>query len=459
MVPTHPDVAALTERVQALMLEHKVPGVALGLIVDGEAHTAAFGVTNAEHPLPVTEDTLFQIGSITKTYTALALMRLVERSELDLDTPIRLHLPEFRLVDEEVAARVTLRHLLTHTGSWPGDFFEKQGDGDDALARYVARMADLEQTLPLGEVYSYNNAGFALAGRLLEVRTGQSVEAAIRDLVLQPLGLQASFFFPNEVMTRRFAVGHFELERGAEPVVARDWYVGRYAAAMGGLVTSVTDQLRYARFWLNGGVSETGERLLSPATIAQMREPYLPASPVASIGLAWHVRDVDGVQLMSHGGGTNGQIAQLTLAPEHGVAVSVLTNALNGSELVTALLGEVLERLLGVKVPAPEPLTLSPEDLEPYAGRYRGRPNGEIFEFRPANGGLILEFSPGDYSAFADRPAPPPVPPRQVALTSERTFVITEGEGKGAQGEFLRDASGAVRWVRAGRVLERIDPA
>src|SRR5438045_8953495 len=132
------------------MSRHHVPGVAIGILHDGDEDIAAYGVTNLEHPLPVDADTLFQIASITKTITATVVMRLVERGALDLDSPIRRYLPEFKLRDEDVAKRATLRPLVTHTGGWLGDCFAAFGKGDDALARYVAAMAPLQQPTPLG---------------------------------------------------------------------------------------------------------------------------------------------------------------------------------------------------------------------------------------------------------------------------------------------------------------------
>src|SRR2546429_2286685 len=128
---------------------------------------AAYGVTNLEHPLPVDADTLFQIASITKTITATVVMRLVERDALDLDAPVRRYLPEFRLRDEDAASRATLRHLVTHTAGWLGDSFTDFGRGDDALARYVTAMAELEQLTPLGEIWHYSNSSFAVLGRLI----------------------------------------------------------------------------------------------------------------------------------------------------------------------------------------------------------------------------------------------------------------------------------------------------
>ena len=160
------------------------------MLHEGEEHVAGFGVTSLENPLDVTPDTLFQIGSITKTFTATAVMRLVERGELDLDSPLRTYLPGLKLGDEDVAARVTMRHLLTHTGGWIGDYFDDFGSGDDALARMCESMATLPQLTPLGEVWSYNNAGFYLAGRVIEVIAGKPYEEAMQELVLEPLGLE-----------------------------------------------------------------------------------------------------------------------------------------------------------------------------------------------------------------------------------------------------------------------------
>src|SRR5437879_5579746 len=150
------------------MSRYHVPGIAIGSLHDGDEDIAAYGVTNLEHPLPVDADTLFQIASITKTMTATVVMRLVERRGSHLEAPIRRYLPEFKLRDEATAERATLRHLVTHTGGWLGDCFADFGKGDDALARYVAAMAELEQLTPLGQIWHYSNSSFEVLGRLIE---------------------------------------------------------------------------------------------------------------------------------------------------------------------------------------------------------------------------------------------------------------------------------------------------
>src|SRR5262249_27696962 len=161
-----------------------------------------------ENPLDVTPDTLFQIGSITKTFTGTAAMRLVGRGDLGLDAPVRTYLPGLTLSGEEVAARGTMRHLLPHPGGLDRAHFAALRAGDDALARMCETFMTLPQLTPLGEIWSYNNAGFYLAGRVIEVLAGKPYELAVHELVIEPLGLEHTFFFADDVMTRRFAVGH-----------------------------------------------------------------------------------------------------------------------------------------------------------------------------------------------------------------------------------------------------------
>jgi CubicO group peptidase (beta-lactamase class C family) len=138
--------AAVTEAAERL----SVPGVAVGVFLDGAEHYAVHGVTSVENPLEINTGTLFQFGSTAKTYTATAIMILVERGLVELDAPVRRYVPELTLTDEETARTVTVLHLLNHTAGWAGDLLDDTGSGDDALATYVAKMAGLEQVTPLG---------------------------------------------------------------------------------------------------------------------------------------------------------------------------------------------------------------------------------------------------------------------------------------------------------------------
>src|SRR5437763_16146720 len=122
-----------------------VPGVAVGVYIDGGEQYAFDGVTNVESPLPIDDKTLFQFGSTGKTFTATAVMRLVDQGKVDLHAPVRTYLPDFGLKDEDVARQVTVLHLLNHTAGWSGDVMDDTGDGDDALEKYVELLATVEQ--------------------------------------------------------------------------------------------------------------------------------------------------------------------------------------------------------------------------------------------------------------------------------------------------------------------------
>jgi CubicO group peptidase (beta-lactamase class C family) len=420
-----------------------LPGASLGVEHEGAKTTAGFGITSIEHPLEVDAGTLFQIGSITKTVTGTLAMCLVERGKLDLEAPVRSYLPELRLADDEVAARVTMRHLLTHTGGWFGDYFADPSRGDDALERILPELAELPQLAPLGEIWSYCNSGFYIAGRVLEILTGKPYEMATRELVLEPLGMTSSFFLPEDVITHRFAVGHRREEE--QTVVARPWALPRAASAAGGLVSNVGDLLRYARFHLGRKPGPLGF-----ASIARMREPHVATSePERRMALAWFAREVDGVGFVEHDGGTNGQLSFLSLAPDQGFALAILTNhAPVGGELIRELSRLAWQLYLGVKERDPEPIELAPEQLAEYAGLYTN-PFADA-DLRLEDGRLVehTRFKAG--FPTKDSPPLPPVPSAPLAFYEADRVFVSEGPFKGGRGDFVRDGKGRIAWLRSG---------
>ncbi len=422
--------------------ELSVPGVALGILSEGEEETAGLGVTSLENPLEVTPDTLFQIGSITKTYTATAIMSLVEQGSVGLDEPVRAYLPDFKLVEEDVAALVTIRHLLTHTGGWLGDYFDDLGPGDDALARMVERIADVPQLTPLGEVWSYNNSGFYLAGRVIEVVTELPFEQALRELVLDPLGLESSFFFADEVITRRFVVGH-TLNEQQETIVARPWSIGRAAHPAGGIVSNVRDLLRYARFWIDGG------DLLTPESVAEMLRPHVSiGGEFDAVGLAWFLRAFDGVKTIGHGGGTKGQVTWLGIAPEQGFALVVLTNHDYGGVVGQRVVEMAFETYFGVREPELQEIQLEPGRVQDYLGRYES--NMADVVLAQTDGRLELRLEPKGGFPTPDTPPEPTPPPVPFAFAGEQEIFVPEGVFKGERAAFLRDDDGRIAWLRLG---------
>jgi CubicO group peptidase (beta-lactamase class C family) len=420
------------EAVSARREELRVPGVALGVLQDGEERHAGFGVTSVDNPLEVTPETRFQIGSITKTFLGTTAMYLVARGALDLDRPVRAYLPALRLADPDATEQVTLRHLLSHTGGWVGDYFDDTGWGDDAAALYVDRMVDLPQLTPVGELWSYNNAGFVLAGRVIEAATGQRFEDVVQELVFDPLELTSSSFWPWEVMTHRFVVGHVGEE---EPVVARPWPVGRSSHAAGGIVSTTPDLLRYARV-----------HLAPPPELAPMQEPQAPAAGEGEwVGLTWYGEDAFGT--IRHGGGTMGQLSLLVLQPATGFAMAVLTNHSPGGLQVIAAALEAA----GLKAPDPEPITGAP--VAEYAGVYETA--GARLTLTPDGDGLHIYDEP--LGGFPTKDSPPDSPPSTMGAffyTPER-WLVDDGPYTGMKGHFIRDENGDVAWLRVGGRLYR----
>jgi CubicO group peptidase (beta-lactamase class C family) len=437
----------LLEQLRETLLEGmqclKIPGVAIGLLEHGHEHVICEGITSVTNPLPVTPETLFQIGSTTKTITGTIIMRLLEMGKLELEAPVRKYLPELKLEDESVAAQVRVRQLLNHTGGWVGDLFTDTGEGDDALAKYVQLVAGQAQITPLGEVWHYNNSAFGVVGRLIEVITGQTYERAAKELLLEPLGLTHSNFFAHEAMIERFAVGHF-LDESDELQISKPWAFARAIGPIGRLNSSVLDQLKYARFHLEGN---TG--VLSDANRLEMQRPTVKGQLGDEFGVTWWINDATGERIVSHGGATNGQMSAFWFVPTRGFACTVLTNADKGGFLHNELSAWIREQMLGLQTPVTKPLELSTSQLEEYAGTYVGRAFGTTIELEVQSSVLVRTVNMGDLSSVISTPAPP-IPPARCELLEGDLLQVLEGDSKGSKHEFLRDATGRIEWLRAG---------
>lgn len=445
--------------------EFGVPGTAAGLWYKGRAIYACHGVTSIENPLPIHEHTLFQAGSIGKNFTATALMLLAVEGRVDLEAPVRRYLPDLQLKDKAVGEQVTLLQLLNHTAGWEGDFFPDTGEGDDALVRFVLRMNELEQLAPPGAVFSYNNAAFCLAGRVIEKVTGDTYESAIRKLLLEPLGLRESFFFRDQVMTRRFVVGHKPSEGNALQV-ARPWALPRNGAPAGGIVTSVSDLLAWARFHLGDFHDAHGLQRLTSSQLAAMREPtvHMPGCGFGdAFGLGWFLGRVGDTWLVNHGGSTNGQEASLSLLPEHGWSLALLTNSSPGGMAFNEAAKKcVLSVCTGLVDKEAQPVAATAVDLAAYEGEYRAR--GMHCRVKVGDSGS-LSFTLYDDPEllplmFEDEPVvrsePTALEARLVKGHADR-YVFAGGQIKGITGYFERGNDDRVQAVHLfGRRLPRL---
>ena len=450
----------LADFVEETATKFKIPGVAVGVLVDGKETCACHGVTSIENPLPVDPDTLFGLGSVSKTFTATALMRLVAEGKVELESPVRRYVPDLRLADEQTAAKITVLNLLNHTSGMDMGLQVDTGEGDDALATYVAKMADLKIIAPPGTRASYSQAGYNLAGRIIEKVTGLPFERAVASLVFEPLGLSHSFYAHDEVMTRRFAVGHNRGEDGTLSI-ARLRRRPRGDNPGGGLASSVADQLRWARFHLGDGRAESGARVLPADVLQRMKEPttVLRGSNMGqAIGICWFLRDVGGVRTIGHGGSTNGQFAELLLVPERGFAVVALSNAgPDGIPFNQAVVRWALQAYLSVTDRDPEPLPYSEARAREIVGRYAN--DVMTLTIDPNGAGLRLEVRLKPEARAAYKEAPPDYEPFAFGLLpgDGDEYVITSGAFKGQRGFFTRDKNGTVVGVDlAGRLFNRV---
>jgi CubicO group peptidase (beta-lactamase class C family) len=447
-------IAALA---QAKMQEHGVPGVAVGIIADGHATTRGLGVTSVDDPLPITAHTVFPIASISKTFAATAVLRLVEQGKLDLQAPVRRYLPDFRVRDDDASRTATIWHLLTHTGGWEGQV-SGPDRGEKTLENFLTTITDLMQVAPPGAAWSYNNAGFSIAGRVIETVTEKSINRAIRDLVFTPLGLAHAGTTAGEFITHRFAPGHASRD-GAAPTLQRP-FSPSVSVTAGGVGLCITDMLAYARFHLGDGTSPDGERVVRRASLELMRTPQLrKQSTEDDIGLGWHLRSIGGLRAAGHGGTLAGHVLLLEIVPERNFAIAILTNSNSGWRLIQEVERAALKTYLDVTfsmnqaiahrglvetLPAVEPLARQP-DLAPYAGTYQRPMNSVVVR---ANGqGLTVQVQPREGK---------PQPEMPVAFYGPDRAVVTSGPDRGQSIEFVRDAGGQVKWVRVvGRVAVR----
>src|SRR3954466_2599146 len=254
----------LDEHVASLLEKYDVPGAAWAVLHDGEVVDGAAGVLSKATGVEATTDSVFQIGSVTKLWTSSLVMQLVDEGKVELDATIRTYLPEFRIADEDAAASITVRQLLTHTSGFEGDIFTDTGVGDDCVEKYLGVLHDVPQLFPPGEMFSYNNAGFCVLGRLVEVLRESTYDECLKERIFAPLGLTHAATGPYDAILHRAAVGHIELEPGAGSQPAPVWALPRSNSPAGAMLAMrPRDLLAFAAMHLEDGKAGDGTQVLA----------------------------------------------------------------------------------------------------------------------------------------------------------------------------------------------------
>jgi CubicO group peptidase (beta-lactamase class C family) len=446
--------------VKAAAEKFAIPGVAVAVWTGSTENYACRGVTSLADPRPVDEHTLYSMGSISKTFTATTMMRLVAQGKVGLDAPVRRYVPELVLRDEEWANEITVLKLLNHTSGLDWRLIVDTGDGDDALAKFVARLAELKQLAPPGTRTSYSQAGYNLAGRVVEKVTGLTFERAVETLILEPLGLSETLYAMDDIMTRpTVAVGH-NAEANGEYTIARQWKDNRANNPGGGIASSVADQLRWARFHLSDGHAPDGTEVLPAQTLQQMRipTPELHSSTLGdAIGIGWFLRDINGVFTVGHSGSGNGQFADLLTVPERDFAIVVASNASPaGIPCNQAIVRWALEHYLGVLDRDPEPGPYDDARAAEIVGAYENDAMTLTITTDGTHLSLEVLLKP-EIRAASRVEMPADYDPFDFGLLPGNGYIVTSGALKGQRGFFTRDESGAVVGVDlAGRLFKRL---
>jgi CubicO group peptidase (beta-lactamase class C family) len=454
------NAANWTARLDELAAEANVPGAVLGIWSDGQEILAAHGVLNAATQVPVTTDSVFQVGSITKLWTATMIMQLVDEGLLSLDTTVSEVLPGERLGTADVGGQVTVRHLLTHTSGIDGDVFTDTGRGDDCVERYVGLLAEVPSVFTPGATYSYCNSGYVLLGRIIEVIDGQSWDESLRERLTGPLAATQTVTLPEEAILRRAAVGH---QRCGTPVHV--WGLPRSIGPAGLITATPSDLLTFARLHLDGGITADGNRLLSEAAVTAMRSACaaIPefSAPGSAIGLGWRLSRWGNRTIVGHDGDTIGQSAYLRIDPEAGIAACLLTNSAESESLYREVFSEVFGDLTGVTMPLPprpaDGVPGSGSGPERYAGRYERM--SRQFDVSVRDGQLRMALTmTGNLAALVDaEPEDLLLYPAEPPDSSGTRFVLRSGDDEPwAPVSFDQLADGTPYLYMSGRVAPRV---
>jgi CubicO group peptidase (beta-lactamase class C family) len=364
-------------------------GLALGVVGDGGLRFfRGHGLADIASSTPVTEDTVFRIGSITKTFTAIAVMQLREQGLVDLDAPANDYLRGYRLVPADPMWRAaTVRHLLTHTAGIPDvlrltDLFHPSWGPFDA--RPPTQSVEIGEPIPSpaycyrqglntvvepGSDFAYSNHGYATLGQIVENVSAVPLERYLREHVFEPLGMTDTDLVRSARVSERLATGYVLESNGARAIVDREW-VG---SGGGGAYSSSRDMALYVAALLGGGSNRHGS-MLKPETITTMFKPHYQTDPrLPGMGLAFFLNDAGGHRLVGHDGILPGFNSGLLIAPDSGVGVIGFTNGSKGAMVwLAAEIDRLMRRLLqvpdvGVRSDAPQ----HPEIWDRLCGFYR----------------------------------------------------------------------------------------
>ncbi len=345
------DFDAIDDYISTRMKELGIPGAALVIVQDDQiVHLKAFGVADGSGR-PVTSQTPFFTGSTGKSFTALAIMQLVEAGKIKLDAPVQTYLPWFRVADPDSSALITVRQLLIQVSGLPTAIGQEQltvtDDSETAIEKNVRALANIQLIAPPGERYEYSNANYVTLGMIIQAVSGQSYEEYIAEYIFEPLDMQNSFASKIEAQQNGLTVG-FQKWFGI-PVASPNLPFTRGSLPAGDLNMSAEDFGHYLIAQLNDG-SYHGVSVLSPEGIAELHHPDIQMPNSTDFyGMGWEVQQYQDVQVIGHNGAVPGYTTGMFLVPEKHLAVALVMNTYSPmlGVRVSRIPSSVLRMLLG----------------------------------------------------------------------------------------------------------------
>ena len=369
----------LRSYIDSVIKSYRIPAVSVAVWHNNQLYKEAAGTLNVETGVEATVDSIFQIGSITKIFTSSLVMHLVDRGLINLDLPVKEYLRDFQISDATATDRITVRQLLDHTSGLAGDYFP---DDVRAMGNPIARFVDRINLLPLahqpGEMVSYSNTAFAVAGRLIEVVTQDSWHANMEDHIFSPLGLDHAVSDGKDTVRYRTAMGHLYNSKEADlPSLQPKNYLCLGLAPAGTTVAmSASNLLKFGCAHLGISIETQDERWLTAESIKVMQSPSIQLPATSDIfdyfrGLGWRIlrHKASGHQILEHAGHICGQMAMLRLFPQDKSAISVMINS-RQSYALDLMVNKLTNDLVGINdfEPSVRPVDVSEDLLQPYIG-------------------------------------------------------------------------------------------
>ena len=436
-------LASLDAVVGGLMARLEIPGATVGLLHGRALLTRGYGVLGCGRD-EVVGDTAFRIGSISKVFTANAVVRLAIDRRFRLDQPVHELLPAL-VLGNEVAHRATVRELLSHQSGLDCDLATDwwQFDGPDAIASATDMLYALPSWFEPGRAWAYSNAGYLILGSLVEQVTSETFEEAMARLILRPRALSATLFVDGARRPAGTAVGHMSQAGRLAPV---DFAHPRARRPSGGLVSTAGDLLRFASTHF---ADHHDRAFAEDARI--MREAQCRSSWGSEWGCGWELPAEYGMDVLSHRGTVNGFQCQLVVVPTERFAAVVLTNSGRGAPAIRTIIPWLLETRIGVRARHREVIATNPEVLRAYSGFYSSADMSARVTLGPEGVIVEAEARPGAYTAFQGATR------EHAAPVGDGAFLLMTGELAGTCFDFLPgDPSPYLRY--AGRILGRARP-